>query len=707
MDEKDKIISRLEQEIQYLREERRKGVDALEMAANLGRFDKNPGSSMDADYILKETAVRLNTLIKLKAVSFYLVSSQDNSFYQAYCNPAEDSSVLNQEIDRLIEDHTFAWVLNRSRPVILSCTGQSGSLILGSMASPSRIRGMFVGILDQDKMQISDTSFYLISIVLLSSASALGRIEAYDRMREMNQELEKYARHTERLYQNVFENSPVGIFWTSPEGKFLKVNPACAEIAGFDSSDQMLKESLDIGDQLYLNRQDRESHLEQLNSQGLVQNREVRLRRRSGRPFWALLNMREVREHQGGPVVYHDGFLVDITDKKKAEKDREELQRQLLHSQKMESVGTLAGGVAHDFNNLLQAMSGNVQLLLGEKDENHADVHRLVKISSSIDRASQMIRQLLVFSRKAEAQRVFVDLNQEIESAVMILERTIPKMVEIELHLDKELWPVNADPVQIEQVLLNLGINAGHAMPDGGKLLIETRNIILDSDFVKKYMKTEVGEYVLLTVTDTGLGMDKEIMKHIFDPFYTTKETGKGTGLGLASVYGSVKAHNGHISCYSEPGQGSIFKIYWPAVSGAILDVADSKEDISLQKGDESVLVVDDEEDIRELTKEALQMMGYSVFTASSGEEALKIYSQKFEDIHLIILDLNMPGMGGHKCLEEILKVNSNAKVLISSGYSSKGQAKEALQSGAAGFIGKPYQISDLVLKVRNVLDTQ
>jgi two-component system, cell cycle sensor histidine kinase and response regulator CckA len=257
----------------------------------------------------------------------------------------------------------------------------------------------------------------------------------------------------------------------------------------------------------------------------------------------------------------------DITERRQAEEEREKLQAQLLQAQKMESIGMLAGGIAHDFNNLLHAMGGNLELLDRKIPEDHPGKKRIPTIRKSMDRAAQLVRQMLMFSRKADVRTQALDLNQEIHGAVKLLERSIPRMISIELILDENAWSINADPIQVEQMLLNMGTNAADAMPDGGILLIETANAVLDHNFTRTHTEAKSGKYVLMTVTDTGTGMDQDTLEKIFDPFFTTKEVGKGTGLGLASAYGIVKAHEGYITCRSQPGRGTTFKIYWPAVN--------------------------------------------------------------------------------------------------------------------------------------------
>ena len=394
----------------------------------------------------------------------------------------------------------------------------------------------------------------------------------------------------------------------------------------------------------------------------------------------------------------------DITETKRAEEEKEKLESQLLHAQKMEAIGTLAGGIAHDFNNLLQAIHGYSDLLLLDKNKDEPGYRELQEIRSAGRRASELTQQLLTFSQKVESKLRPVDLNHDVKQVEKLLKRTIPKMIRIELHLADKLSTINADPAQMEQVMMNFGVNARDAMPEGGKLVIETENITLDEEYCKKHFGATPGDYVLLTISDTGHGMDKETLEHIFDPFYTTKETGKGTGLGLAMVYGIVKSHNGYIMCYSEPGEGTAFKIYMPAIEQEA-ELEELKEEKMPNGGTETILLVDDEENIRELGENTITKFGYKVITAPDGESALELYREKKNKIDLIILDLIMPGMSGRKCLEKLLKINPQTRVLIASGYSVNGPTKEALEAGAKGFIGKPYDIKRMLKAIRETLD--
>ncbi|WP_045222786.1 PAS domain S-box protein [Desulfonatronum thioautotrophicum] len=438
---------------------------------------------------------------------------------------------------------------------------------------------------------------------------------------------------------------------------------------------------------------------------------EFRMQARNGEWRWILGRGRAVERDASGRAIRLIGTHQDITERKRTEQERERMQAQLLQAQKMESVGILAGGVAHDFNNLLQVMRGNIELLLQELPKNHQYALRLNIVMHSMDRATQLVQQLLLFSRKVEANKVPVDVNQEVKSTVRMLERTIPKMVALALNFDPEVWPVLGDPVQIEQVLLNLANNAVDAMPEGGQLTIETSNVVLQEQGAGDSCEViNGGRHVLLKVSDTGCGMDQIALKHVFDPFFTTKAVDKGSGLGLASVYGIVKAHGGHIYCDSQPGAGTSFRVYLPALEHDKAVTAVSQPETSHQENvplgrNATILVVDDDPQIRELTQEALEMLGYTIMLATTGEEALAIYQEQGQTIDLVLLDLNMPGMGGNRCLQELLRLDPQVKVVIASGYTSAAHGRDALILGARKFLGKPYRLQELAKVVRDVID--
>ena len=381
----------------------------------------------------------------------------------------------------------------------------------------------------------------------------------------------------------------------------------------------------------------------------------------------------------------------EIRERKQAEEQKKKLENQLLHAQKMEAIGTLAGGIAHDFNNLLQAISGYTQLLLMRKDSSDPDYGKLEVIQSSTLKASELTKQLLIFSRKMESKLKPLDLNHEVMQVCKILQRTIPRMITIDLRLSENLKVVNADSAQLEQILMNLGVNARDAMAEGGTLTFQTENVYLDRGYTTSMLGATPGEYILLTVSDTGQGMDKETLQHLFEPFYTTKEAGKGTGLGLAIVYGIVQNHNGYIQVDSRPGGGTTFRIYFPVLKGDGAEKgAEAKAPADAPRGRERILLVDDEKTVLDIGQDLLRQYGYETILADGGEKAIEVYRREKDRIDLVILDLIMPGMGGQKCFQELLRINPEIKVIISTGASAEEQVREAFNPHPVGFVSKP-----------------
>ncbi|MBU2550093.1 MAG: response regulator, partial [Proteobacteria bacterium] len=390
----------------------------------------------------------------------------------------------------------------------------------------------------------------------------------------------------------------------------------------------------------------------------------------------------------------------DITESKN-------LEDQLAQAQRIESIGTLAGGIAHDFNNMLQAIAGHTELLLMDKDESHPDLKQLKTIERATQKARGLTRQLLTFSRKMQSDLRPTDLNAEIEQVAELLERTIPRMVEIELNLARDLQQVNADRIQLEQVIMNLGINSSQAMPQGGRLVIQTQNIYLDETAGLTHLEASPGDYVLITVIDTGQGMDEETRQRIFEPFFSTKGLGQGTGLGLAVVYGIVRNHAGHIHCYSEPGRGTSFKIYLPALEAGVKKVSGRRPlSAKLPVGDETILFVDDDPLIMSVGQGLLERQGYQVIKAMNGEEAIEAYKELGQAIQLVVLDLSMPGMGGMRCLKELIQMDPGVKVLVASGYSGEASIQETLDAGARSYIAKPFSLAELATTVRRIIDS-
>jgi nitrogen-specific signal transduction histidine kinase/ActR/RegA family two-component response regulator len=380
------------------------------------------------------------------------------------------------------------------------------------------------------------------------------------------------------------------------------------------------------------------------------------------------------------------------------------LEKQLLQAQKMEAIGTLAGGIAHDFNNLLTVILGFSELLLIDKQPDDPEHSDLGKIAQSARNGADLVKRLMTFSRQAEMRPRSVDLNYVVRQAEQLLRRTIPRMVDIRLDLAHEPVTIFADPGQMEQMVVNLAVNAKDAMPKGGRLTIKTEAVSLDEEYCKKYADMAPGRCVLLTVSDTGQGMEKEVLERIFEPFFTTKRLGDGTGLGLAMVYGIVKGHGGHISGFTDPGRGTTFKIYLPLwETETETDSSRASELPTL--GTETILLVDDEEFIRELGARILTRSGYTVLTARDGREALDIYHKEKDSISLVLLDLIMPRMGGRECLAGLLAIDPEVKVIIASGYSAEGIVKESAEAGTRGFVTKPFDQEKLLGTIRRVLD--
>ncbi|MGA9535707.1 MAG: ATP-binding protein [Desulfobacterales bacterium] len=384
--------------------------------------------------------------------------------------------------------------------------------------------------------------------------------------------------------------------------------------------------------------------------------------------------------------------------------EQKRLEKELQQAQKLEAVATLAGGIAHDFNNLLQAIQASSELLLLKTHEGEPSFRILNQIIGAVDRGGGLIRQLLTYSRKIKSDKRPIDLNDQAHQAHQLLQRTIPKMIEIDLRLEEDLKLVDADPVQIEQVPMNLAVNARDAMPDGGRLVIMTANRRRPEKHSGTQSTSPSQDWVLLSVSDTGHGMDKDTLEQIFEPFFSTKAPGKGTGLGLSMVHGIVKNHDGRITCRSTPGKGTSFRIYLPEVKPG-MEKKPVEEKKEYQVGNETILLVDDEEAVRQTGKERLERAGYTVLTASGGEMALGVYRQKTLKIHLVLLDLIMPGMGGISCLYELLQTDPGVKVVIISGYSPDEETMEVIEACTNGYLRKPYTGEQLLNTVRKALD--
>jgi signal transduction histidine kinase len=395
------------------------------------------------------------------------------------------------------------------------------------------------------------------------------------------------------------------------------------------------------------------------------------------------------------------GTFRDITDHKRAEEERKELEAQLQQAQKMEAIGVLAGGIAHNFNNLLMAIQGNVSLMLFDIDSTHPHYEFLTTIKDDIKDGAQLARQLLGYARKGKYFPEPINLNELVETISGAIGGT-RRDIHIHRELVEDLYAIEADQSQIEQVLMNLFLNAADAMPGGGDLILKTANAT-DTDMGGQAYDVKPGNYVQFTVTDTGRGMDKETQERIFEPFFTTKEMGRGTGLGLASVYGIIKGHAGYIDVDSGPGRGTTFTIYLPATDEEVEKTIEPAQ--QMVKGNGTILLVDDEDRVIDVGTKVLKKLGYTVLEARSGKEAIEIYKENKDKIALVLLDMVMPHMGGGEAYDKMKEINPKVKVLLSSGYDIDSEAKEILARGCDAFIQKPYGMQGLSVRIREILD--
>ncbi len=515
-------------------------------------------------------------------------------------------------------------------------------------------------------------------------------------------EAQKALRESEERYRSVVENSRDGIVILGKNLNILFANEVFSEIIGCPRAEiegQSLKTYLEPTEHT-----DIKTYFQKIQKGLTVNSGPVcKIMRNNGEERSVKITANRFQDSSEKEKVVSQ--VSDITDQLQAEKEKQHLEAQLMHAQKMEAIGTLAGGIAHDFNNILMGIQGYLSLMrLGnEADsfEDHPDTKYIQGIEENVMSAANLTDQLLGFARKGKYTLRPTCLNEIVEKSTRMFMRT-KKEITLHKRCNQEIWNVEVDQGQIEQVLINLYLNAWHAMPDGGDLYIQTENVVLSDAYCEPF-EVKGGNYVKLSVTDSGIGMDKETIERIFEPFFTTKEIGKGTGLGLASAYGIVKNHHGIIRVYSEQGYGTTFVIYLP--SSQVVEADDSQTDFTLVKGSECILLVDDEEGPIEVEKLMLKELGYSVITAENGMEAIDIYAENSDKVDLVALDMIMPEMSGKATYEELKKINPAVRVLLVSGYSTNKQTEELFEMGCSGFIQKPFDIIELSQKLRQVLD--
>ncbi len=507
---------------------------------------------------------------------------------------------------------------------------------------------------------------------------------------------EEKLRRTEHRYRTLIESIPDIIYTLELDGSLSYISPRWKKILGHDESEVLGRFFIEFAppeDHPFLVRVFKDVRNHKKN----VENVHWHYLKKDGTSRFFLGSAAPLYDEEGR-VTGMIGMARDVTDHKRVEE-------QLLQSQKMESIGNLAGGIAHGFNNLLGGILGYatfVKRKLSTRDKIYQSVEA---IERSAQRAAELTKQLLGFARRGKYQVRPIDCNALIQEIVLILQRTIDPRIAIEVDPDPRLALIEGDETQVQQALMNICLNARDAMPKGGTLKIASRNQRMIPDQASRQRGMKEGSYIRLTLADTGTGMSPEVRNRIFEPFFTTKAKGQGTGLGLSMVYGIIQNHGGTIEVQSHTGTGSTFTVFLPAVAPVALNGEEVPPVPDTHQGKETILLVDDEEIIRDLGVDLLEDRGYRVFSTSEGREAVRIYRKRAREIDLVILDVMMPGIGGKETYRQLRAINPQVKVLLSSGYSTEGEVGEILKQGVSGFVQKPYREEELAAKVREVLD--
>ena len=581
-------------------------------------------------------------------------------------------------LDRLVGDEPRARMLRAFLPAT------AGLVVLIGLLD-ARLGALFGG----DRVLIA-AWFAVIGVALVALLVARLSRHIANRIEQVNLEKQR----AERRFNDVFDQTIVGFSTTRlGDGRMMGCNDVCAKLFGYDSVAEFLA---DPPRNLWWDPRDRELMLEKFRETPMIRNLEARLRRKDGTPIWVLANLTKREGDDGTPIL--DNIFIDITDRKS-------LEQQLWQAQKLDALGSLAGGVAHDFNNLLTAIIGYADILrddLGADSPHTDDLNEIIKAS---DRATALTRQLLAFSRRQPFEPKPLRLDERVTDMEKMLRRLLGPPVRLVTATDADLSAILADPSQIEQVVLNLAVNSRDAMAQGGTLTIETRNVRMDEPYAHGAAAVPAGRYVMLAVSDTGSGMNAETLARLFEPFFTTKEKGKGTGLGLSTVYGIVKQSQGHVIVYSEPGVGTTFKCYFPVSEVKARISRPSQAPVEV-RGTETILLVEDEEPIRLLATTALERYGYKILAADDGDAAMALAAQHEGPIHLLLSDGVLSGVRVPELLRRFVARRPETKILLMSGYSQEAVFQHDIVAPNTAFLPKPFTIRQLTERVREVLDS-
>jgi PAS domain S-box-containing protein len=658
------------------------------------------GSTLRIEEVYERFAHEAKKLIPFDRIAVNIIHAQDRTFTHAYVSGFDVPERRVRKVVPLAGSGTEEVMRTGSTLTLQGPTLENGirqfpgllpgyraglrSMVLVPLISQDQV----IGVLNWGSTQsdvYTKTDIKLAENIGAQIAGAIANAELFAAVRRGEEAL----RASEEKYRTLVENATEAIFIIQDE-KIKFSNCQTISLSGY-SAEELTKISF-TG---LIHPDDREAVLDwyrrRVQGEKIPAIQTYRILTKSGEELWVQFNSVPII-WEGRPATLN--FARDMTREKK-------LEAHFQIAQKMEAIGSLAGGIAHDFNNLLMGIQGHVSLLLFDLDPGHPYYESLKKIEGQVKNGANLSSQLLAFARRGKYEVKPSDVNKIIQQTSSMFERT-RREIHIHRKFQEGIWTIEVDRGQIEQVLMNLYVNAWQAMPEGGNLYLESRNVTLDRDHIKSF-SAEPGNYVRIAVRDTGTGMDQKTRQRIFDPFFTTKEMGRGTGLGLASVYGVIKNHGGFIDVYSEIGEGTTFNIYLPVLDQKIPE--EKRLSSEILSGKEIVLLVDDEEIIAEIMEKALTLAGYRVLLARGGEEAIEVYKKNQNDIDLVVLDMIMPGMNGGKVFNRLREINPGVKVILSSGYSIDGEASQIMARGCNGFIQKPFGIKELSQKIREVLD--
>jgi len=528
------------------------------------------------------------------------------------------------------------------------------------------------------------------------------RVQELETIEDERRRAAEALREIEERFRQVYDEAPVGYHEVDKEGRVIRVNRRELEMLGYTEQELLGHPVWKFVVEEEMTRQVIMAKI--AGDVSFHETFERTYRRKDGTTLPVLIEDRVISDEKGR-ITGIRSMIEDITERRRAEEALRKSEEQLRQWQRVEAIGRLAGGVAHDFNNLLMTIKGCSELLLGELDSGDSRREEVEEIRKAAERATALTRQLLAFGRRQVLQPQVLDLNEVVANMDRMLQRLIGEDIQLLTVLDPELWPVKVDPGQIEQVIMNLAVNARDAMRGGGKLTIETANLILDENYARRHVSVKPGPCVMLAVTDNGCGMDKETQSHLFEPFFTTKAKGEGTGLGLSTVYGIVKQSGGNIWAYSESGLGTTFKIYLPRVEETVKRYKPKLAPTVAPGGSETILLVEDEEAVRAIVSKILQNKGYTVLEAHHGHEALRICKDHQGPIHLMVTDVIMPHMSGSELAERLTSLRPELRVLFMSGYPDNAIVHHGVLGAGTSFLQKPFTLSALEGKVRDLLD--